>query len=57
MTAGRSARFAGQVAHDPDLGPKREAVPQVTLSLLYGLALELSLADVLDGLISRPGSR
>src|ERR1700728_3141411 len=51
----RSFGFAGQVAHDVDFGPERQAVPQPFLSLLDGGAVELSLADVLDGLISRAG--
>src|SRR6478672_7699273 len=51
----RSFGFAGQVAHDVDAGPQRQAVPQLLLSLLDGHAMELSLADVLDGLISWPG--
>jgi len=48
--------FTGQVAHDVDFGPQRQAVPQLPLRLRDGRAMELSLADVLDGLISRPGS-
>src|SRR5580692_7153329 len=51
----RSFGFAGQVAHDVDFGTERQALPQPSLSLLYGCAMELSLADVLDGLISRTG--
>src|ERR1700677_3743638 len=51
----RSFGFAGQVAHELDVGPQRQAVPQLRLSLFYGRAMELRLADVLDGLISRPG--
>src|SRR5580658_3724146 len=51
----RSFGFAGQVAHDVDFGPERQAVPQPFLGLLDGCAVELSLADVLDGLISRAG--
>src|ERR1700733_6136448 len=47
--------FAGQVAHDVDVGPQRQAIPQLPLSLLDGRAMELSLADILDGLISWPG--
>src|ERR1700722_18824672 len=47
--------FAGQVAHDVDLSPQRQAVPQLPLSLLDGRAMELSLADVLDGFKSRTG--
>src|SRR6202167_1989895 len=47
--------FAGQVAHDVDVGPQRQAVPYPPLSLLDGCAMELGLADVLDGLISWPG--
>src|ERR1700729_4590184 len=45
--------FAGQVAHDVDVGAQRQAVPSLLLSLLDGRAVKLSLADVLDGLISR----
>src|SRR4029077_8680079 len=48
--------FAGQVAHDVDIGPEGEAIPWQPLSLLDGGAMELSLARVLDGLISRAGS-
>src|ERR1700678_2456398 len=51
----RSFGVAGQVAHDVDFGPERQAVPQPSLSLLDGCAIELSLADVLHGLISRAG--
>src|ERR1700722_2961813 len=47
--------FAGQVAHDVEAGPQRQAVPQLPLSLLDGRAMELSLADVLDGFKSRTG--
>src|SRR5580704_936095 len=47
--------FAGQVAHDVEAGPQRQALPQLPLSLLDGRAAELSLADVLDGLIRWPG--
>src|ERR1700684_1342087 len=42
--------FAGQVAHDLDLGPQRQAVPLLPGRLLDGRAMELSLADILDGL-------
>src|ERR1700722_17703637 len=45
--------FAGQVAHDVDLGPQRQSVAQLPLSLLHSSAIELTLAHVLDGLISR----
>src|SRR5580700_10308791 len=51
----RSFRFAGQVAHDVDVGPQGQAVPQLPLSLLDGGAMELGLADILDGLIRWPG--
>src|ERR1700678_725307 len=47
--------FAGQVAHDVDFDPDRQAVPQLPLSLFDGNAMELSLPDVLDGLIGRAG--
>src|ERR1700733_5625197 len=47
--------FAGQVAHYVDVGPQGQAVAQLPLSLLDGRAMELSLADVLDGLIRWPG--
>jgi hypothetical protein len=47
--------FAGQIAHDVDFGPQRQAVAELALSLLDGCAMELGLADVLDGLISRAG--
>src|SRR6202035_759661 len=47
--------FAAQVAHDVDVGPQRQAVPELPLSLLDSCAMKLSLADVLDGLISWPG--
>src|SRR5258708_748957 len=45
--------FAGQVAHDVDFGPERQAIAQPPLSLLDGCAMEFGLADVLDGLIRR----
>src|SRR2546423_6521869 len=48
--------FAGQVAHDVDVGTQRQAIPQLPPCLLDGGAMELSLADVLNGLISRAGS-
>jgi formamidopyrimidine-DNA glycosylase len=54
--AGRSLGFAGQVAHDLDFGPQRQAIAQLTLGQLDGRAMELGLADVLDGLIGRTGS-
>src|SRR5450756_878028 len=47
--------FAGQVAHDVDFGPERQAVPQLSLSLLDGGAMERGLPDVLDGFIGRAG--
>ena len=48
-------RFSGQVAYDVQVGPERQASSELPLSLLDGRAVELSLADVLDGLIRRPG--
>src|SRR5450755_5088891 len=42
----RSFGFAGQVAHDVNAGPQRQAIPQLSLSLHNGRAIELSLADV-----------
>src|SRR5580765_6440262 len=43
--------FAGQVAHDVDVGPQRQAVPYLPPSLLDGCSMELRLADVLDGFV------
>jgi len=51
--AGRSLGFAGQVAYDLDFGPQRQAIAQLPLGQLDGRAMELGLADVLDGLIGR----
>src|SRR5215470_9887552 len=47
-------RFAGQIADDVELGPGRQAIPELSLRLLAGAAMELGLADVLDRPIS-PG--
>jgi hypothetical protein len=51
--------FASQAAHDVDFSPQRQAVPHLASDLLGGRAVELGLADVLDGLIGRadPGQR
>ena len=47
--------FAGQIAHDLDFGPQRQAIAQLLPGPLGGGAMELGLADVLDGLVRRAG--
>jgi hypothetical protein len=47
--------FAGQVSHDVDLGLQRQAVSHPSLCQLDSRAVELGLADVLDGLVRRSG--
>jgi hypothetical protein len=48
-----SSGFTAQIADDVDLGAKWQAIPELSLRLLDRGAMELSLADVLDGLVGR----